>query len=111
MPSQDAGGPHKCVQAPKLLIGVRVKSNADPVADSSCRVRGQASHMFEHDAVRFDMAVFRSSSPLVQFGHFDFDFVHDQNCGQDDVFYTTVRPLVHKLIEVCMLVTSCSLCQ
>lgn len=45
--------------------------------------------------------------PLVQFGHFDFDFVHDQNCGQDDVFYTTVRPLVHKLIEVCMLFVAC----
>ena len=39
----------------------------------------------------------------MQFGHFDFDFVHDQNCGQEDVFYTTLRPLVHKLIEVCML--------
>lgn len=36
----------------------------------------------------------------VQFGHFNFDFVHDQNCGQEDVFYTTVRPLVHKLVEV-----------
>ena len=42
----------------------------------------------------------------VQFGHFDFDFVHDQNCGQEDVFYTTVRPLVHKLFEVCRLQSS-----
>ena len=39
------------------------------------------------------------ASLLLQFGHFDFDYVHDQNSGQEDVFYTTVRPLVHKLIE------------
>ena len=36
---------------------------------------------------------------FLQFGQFDFDYVHDQNSGQEDVFYTTVRPLVHKLIE------------
>ncbi|KAL0041483.1 hypothetical protein WJX79_005071 [Trebouxia sp. C0005] len=59
---------------PRVLIGARVRSSTDPVADGSQRVRGQ-------------------------FGHFNFDYVHDQHSGQEDVFYTTVRPLVHKLIE------------
>lgn len=36
---------HKPQQPPKVLIGARVKSNADPVADSFHRVRGQASHI------------------------------------------------------------------
>ncbi|KAL0042112.1 hypothetical protein WJX77_003665 [Trebouxia sp. C0004] len=64
----------RAASAPRVLIGARVRSSTDPIADSSQRVRGQ-------------------------FGQFDFDYVHDQNSGQEDVFYTTVRPLVHKLIE------------
>ena len=93
---------HKHLQIPRVLIGARVKSNTDPVADGFHRVRGQARLGF---AIRAAL----SSTHLpckMQFGHFDFDFVHDQNCGQEDVFYTTVRPLVHKLIEVCMLAPS-----
>ena len=100
MPTKDTDRLHKCLQTPQILIGARVKSNEDPVADSFHRVRGQARPMLVVYTAFYSLSNVVSA---VQFGHFNFDFVHDQNCGQEDVFYTTVRPLVHKLIEVCML--------
>lgn len=111
MPTKDADRLHKCLQTSQIVIGARVKSNADPVADSFHRVRGQVILSWGLCSACCT-CTWSNVYCAVQFGHFDFDFVHDQNCGQEDVFYTTVRPLVHKLVEVCMLlcVSLCVLC-
>lgn len=99
MPTMATDKQHRAALASRVLIGARVKGNTDAVADGFHRVRGQVRNRLAR-CRNLPMGCPVEFLRCLQFGHFEFDFVHDQNSGQEDVFYTSVRPLVHKLIEV-----------
>jgi hypothetical protein len=82
---------------PKIGVAVRVRP---PDSRQTTRAQSAIKGQVSNGAREFNPAPSHSISRACQFGHYEFDSVHDENATQEDVYKETILPVVNTFLQV-----------